>query len=438
MQKVLLIKENGDGADALRNRLEHDHYAVTQTKGISAALREIERGTFDHVVTDSVPDAEAARALMQCALKKGADWTIMSDPRQTVGRALRAIPLDRDHIVFEPVAEAQMFEADPHAGMHLSFCEPRAQVSAHSIGAPLRLCGVSAGMWRVRAEIERAAGQATGVLVTGEPGSGKRAAAREIHLRSVRAAQPFVVVDCAAIPTALFDSVLFGSGDVAGRAELAQGGTLVLEEPSLLPLRIQHKILDLMQKKHMLSASGAALIPDFMLIGSSRRALIEFVARGEFDETLYDRLREVDILLPPLRTRREDIALLAEYFRAIFNERLSLNVQRFEAAALLQLAAYAWPENITEFQRVLESAFLACRGPVLTVEHLPHHIQSVSEQRAVHKRPHASAQQQELIDVLNWAGWNKSKAARRLGISRETLYRRMLKFALTGLAEAQS
>ncbi|MBI5058266.1 sigma 54-interacting transcriptional regulator [candidate division KSB1 bacterium] len=301
------------------------------------------------------------------------------------------------------------------------------------------LAGTSAAMRDVLADVKRAAQGATAVLISGEAGTGKRFAAREIHLSSHRSTGPFVVVHCGSVPEPLLEGVLFGDHsehEGPGRLVAAVGGTLLIADIPQLPPRLQERLCRMLVSGYADGRLGTRVPLDVQVIATSRRPLIESVARGEFSEELYERLRKMEINLPPLRERREDIPFLAERLRPRLNSRLSLGVQRIDEEAMQMLSGFSWPGNVWQLEQVLEKAFAACGACVVQSQHLPIEIREGSGCAASARRARDDAQREELIDILNWAGWNKSKAARKLGISRETLYRRMEKFELEDRAEA--
>ena len=204
------------------------------------------------------------------------------------------------------------------------------------------LTGASPGMRQALAELERAGRQDRPVLIIGEPGTGKRVAAREIHLHSQRGKTgPFVVVHCASVPEPLLEGVLFGghAEHGAGRIAEASGGTLVLEEISQLTPRLQDRLLKAMESGLLDSARGERIPFNVRLIATCRRPLVEPVARAEFSEALYELLRSVEIDLPPLRERRDDIPFLVEKLRPRLNDHLFLGIQRIDDEAMQLLMA---------------------------------------------------------------------------------------------------
>jgi two-component system response regulator AtoC len=211
----------------------------------------------------------------------------------------------------------------------------------------------------------------------------------------------------------------------------AAGGTLLLIDINLLTPRLQERLLAVLESGMIEIAGTKPVAFDARVIATVRRNLIESVARGEFSEALYLRLRTNEIVMPPLRDRRQDIPAIAERMRHRIKDRLQLSVKQIDDEAMRLLEEFGWPGNIVQLEKTLESAFVSCAACVVRAEHLPIELRDASGDANNSRRARDDAQRFELIEVLNWAGWNKSKAARKLGISRETLYRRMEKFELS-------
>jgi formate hydrogenlyase transcriptional activator len=215
------------------------------------------------------------------------------------------------------------------------------------------------------------------VLILGETGTGKELIARAIHSASARRERPLIKVNCAALPGGLIESELFGHEKGAftgatdkriGRFELANGGTIFLDEIGELPPEVQIKLLRVLQEREFERIGGSATIRvDIRVIAATNRDLNQAVAGGTFRRDLFYRLNVFPILMPPLRQRRDDIGLLAHYFVNRFASRIGRRIERIPAAVLARLAAYSWPGNIRELENVIERAVILSRGPELEV-----------------------------------------------------------------------
>jgi DNA-binding NtrC family response regulator len=298
------------------------------------------------------------------------------------------------------------------------------------------LVGHSPQMVEIYKLIARVAALDTTVLIQGETGTGKELVARAIHYASPRAARPFVVVDCAALPEALFESELFGhergafTGAVSARRgllETSDGGTCVLDEVGELSPAMQAKLLRTLQERTVRRVGGNEPIAvDVRLIAATNRDLAARVSAGAFRQDLFYRLHVVTLTLPPLRERAQDIPLLAQHFLDKFARAHGRPAKRLAPEALARLGAHGWPGNVREMEHAIERAVALAAGEVLTVNDLPAALRGDPE-----RAPHLPAAGMTLEDVKRWyvqkvleeAGGNKVRAAEVLGIDRRTLYR---------------
>lgn len=277
----------------------------------------------------------------------------------------------------------------------------------------------------------------TAVLIQGETGTGKELIARAIHDNSPRAAQPFVAVNCSAIPDSLFESELFGhvKGSFTGAhafrrglLEEASGGTFFLDEVGDLSPSGQAKLLRALQEEQIRRVGSNELIPiDIRVIAASRRSLPQLVHSGRFREDLLYRLNTVALTMPPLRERPEDIPLLAEFFLARCSADMQMAPASLSGITMQALLRYTWPGNVRELEHVMERAVALSSHRLLSLDDLPPEIRSngASPAEPAHGIPGtlSALQQEHVLKVLASTGGNKERAARLLGISRRTLYR---------------
>ncbi len=313
-----------------------------------------------------------------------------------------------------------------------------------------RFIGKSKTMQRIYALLENVGKVDTTVLVTGESGTGKELVADALHNESPRSNRPLVKVDCTAIPEDLLESELFGhkkgsftgaDRDRLGRILQADGGTLFLDEIGDISPRMQLRLLRFLQERTFYPVGQDQPIQvDVRVITATNADLKEKVNRGQFREDLYFRLRVVDIHLPPLRERKEDIPLLARHFLTIFDGKMKKGITGFSDPVLEQLARHSWPGNIRELEHIIERAYVLCNSDTITTEHLPAEVKvaAVSGQPgALSAAAHPAAaaaiglesdpedEVGRIIEALRRTGGNKAKAARLLGFDRSTLYRKI-------------
>jgi DNA-binding NtrC family response regulator len=270
-------------------------------------------------------------------------------------------------------------------------------------------------------------------LITGETGTGKELLARALHDKSPRSAKPFVDVNCAAIPEALLEGELFGyergaftdaATDKPGLFEIANGGTIFLDEIGHLPVRLQGKLLRALDERTIRRVGGTRLIPiDVRVVAATHVNLARAVRRGEFRQDLYYRLNVVPIVMPPLRSRPEDILPLARLFLARFAREYGLAGARFTPAAERALRTRSWPGNVRELRNVVERAVLLARGPAIDAPALEQELDDLVPAANTASNRLNAIIHRAVRETVDLCGGNKSDAARRLGISRTRLQR---------------
>ncbi|MFH1314317.1 MAG: sigma 54-interacting transcriptional regulator [Candidatus Eisenbacteria bacterium] len=282
------------------------------------------------------------------------------------------------------------------------------------------------------------------VLIQGNTGTGKELVARAIHYESPRADKPFVVVNCAALPETLLESELFGhvrgafTGAIAdrkGRFERADGGTVFLDEIAEVSPAIQVKLLRVLETKQFERVGDSQTKGvDVRLVSATNRNLKELIGRGEFREDLYYRINVVAINLPPLRERDEDIPLLVDHFVEKLNADTGKHVRQVSQGAMDVLIDHVWPGNVRELENAIGHAFVHCRGDTILPEHLPRELVEVTPHAASGMASAGSIEEMEkaaVTDMLKRCKGNRSQAARRLGIGRSSLWRKIKKYGLT-------
>jgi Nif-specific regulatory protein len=322
------------------------------------------------------------------------------------------------------------------------------------------IIGEAASLREVLAKVEQVAPTASTVLLRGETGTGKELVAHAIHINSPRESGPFVKVNCAALAPGVLESELFGhekgafTGAVsrrAGRFELADKGTLFLDEVGDLPMEVQIKLLRALQEREFERVGGTETIEvDVRVVSATNRDLEALIAEGKFREDLYYRLNVFPIHLPPLRDRLGDIPRLVEHFVAKFSRTTGKAVRGFSPEAIAQLASHNWPGNVRELENALERAIIICRGPEVLPQDLefgrraatapgigfPPAAQPANAQPSA-ARPLSARlleeEKREIVAAIDKNGGNIAGAARALGINRSTLYYRLRKHGLEHL-----
>jgi DNA-binding NtrC family response regulator len=428
LEVTCAILEAGDGAQALDVLCTHDVDLVLLDQRLpgEVGLDVLERvkavdPTIVVVLVTAVHDVRTAVE----ALKRGAyDYLTkpfhVDDIVRMVCRALEKRALEREVLCLRSELTS------PGDGGH-GF---RPMVGRHR------------DMVRVHQLIAQVAETPTTVLITGESGTGKELVARYVHQQSSRRAQPFVAVNVAAIPETLIESELFGhekgafTGAVArklGKFELAQGGTVFLDEIGTLRLDLQAKLLRVLQEREIERIGSVRPTPvDVRVLAATNVNLRQAIRERTFREDLYYRLNVVPIHVPPLRARREDVPTLAEHFIRKISRECNRDVRGISAGALDVLMGYDWPGNVRELENVIHRAVVLARGPVLQLQDFPLEMampETGSRLAEDTGLPLAEArtqfERQYVLRVLERVGWNVSRAARLLGVHRNTVIARL-------------
>ena len=293
--------------------------------------------------------------------------------------------------------------------------------------------------------LESVAQTDSSVLITGESGTGKELAARAIHLNSARRTGPFVAVNCSAFVESLIESELFGHEKGAftgaikskiGRFELAQGGTLFLDEIGDLSLAVQTKLLRVLETKEFEKVGGNKTIKmDTRLIAATNKNIKNEISAGKFREDLFYRINVINVHLPPLRERKDDLPLLINHFINYFNEIFGKKIKQFSSSAYDIISEYNWPGNIRELENVIEHCFILCSGEIIQVEHLPKWLRSTKDNIQIENNNYGrnnvlEAEKAMIQTALRNNKWNKKLTANELKINPSTLWRKMKKYNL--------
>ncbi|MEJ2696541.1 MAG: sigma-54-dependent Fis family transcriptional regulator [Candidatus Sulfobium sp.] len=297
-------------------------------------------------------------------------------------------------------------------------------------------------MQEIYSLIESLADVQTTVLITGESGTGKELVADALHYRGIRNDKPLVKVNCAALSENLLESELFGHvkgaftgaiTDKVGRFQKADGGTIFLDEIGDISPKMQVRLLRVLQEMEFERVGDSTPVRvDVRVIAATNQELAEKVRRSEFREDLYYRLKVIEMHLPPVRDRLEDIPLLTGHFLKKFNKKFNRDITGISTEVQRIFMDHPWPGNVRELEHTLEHAFILCRQNIITVEHLPGNIKGAAKTTMSGEARGKKDEAAEILRALEKAGGNKAKAARLLGIDRKTLYRKMEKHSLAG------
>ena len=306
------------------------------------------------------------------------------------------------------------------------------------------LVGQSPQFLKFKDKVSKAAAYDSTVLLTGETGSGKELFARAIHTESSRKKQPFVVINCGAIPETLIESELFGyeKGAFSGASSMgkhgkffmANKGTVLLDEIETLPLYLQPKLLRVLEQKEIERVGGVKTIPvDIRIIAATNVLLDEMVAKKQFRADLFHRLNVVSLFIPPLRDRGEDIMILADYFIAKYSKRFQKKILGLSEEVKHLFLQHPWSGNVRELQNAIEYAINMEQGPYISIDNLPFQFNAVPLQANSSALKHMEQEQiKKALDSFGWSDEGRVKAAKYLGISRATIYRRIKQYHIEG------
>jgi DNA-binding NtrC family response regulator len=446
--RILVIDGSQGLCERIQAGLEPGGWSVSWCTGYEDGLSLALEQPYDAILVEfNLGEAgggiAACRRLTQNLLNTPVILLGSNGDMQEVVAALRAGAHD---FVSKPIEMAQLrdcIERSVRERFRGEAVKRLAQVES-SGGRPVgNLIGQCRSMTRLYDLIRRVAASGTTVLITGESGTGKELVASALHAEGGRTERPFVAINCAAVPANLLESELFGhvrgsftdaKGDRKGLFQEAHGGTLFLDEIGELPLEMQPKLLRVLQERQVRPAGGNCTIDiQVRIIAATNRNLEQQVADGRFRSDLYFRLNVVQMGIPPLRARGNDILLLANHFLLMAAERLGKSSRTVSPEVARKLLAYDWPGNVRQLENVMERAMTLAQTDRIELEDLPDRIREhepVPGQGDMPLESFITLDQQErrhIAQVLRHVGGNKTQAARLLGVDRRTLYRKLVR-----------
>jgi DNA-binding NtrC family response regulator len=447
--KILIIDDEKLVRWSLQQKLGREGYEVESAPTGEEGLNLIREDGYDLVLLDlRLPGMDGVQVLQEIRNLERDIAVIMLTAETSIARAVECVRLGAYNYLCKPFEFDEVRVAVEKAREDLKLRREVTRIRrAHRRKFGLEnLVGQSPQMRQVRELIARVGeSNATTVLIEGENGTGKELAARAIHLGSARANQPFMGINCSAIPDALIESELFGHERGAftdakntkkGLFELADGGTVLLDEVGDMKPALQAKLLRVLESREFQRVGGTQLISvDVRVIAATNKNLEEAVAHGEFRQDLYYRLKVISLRMPSLREQREDIPLLAEHYLGQFAEEFNKPVKKLSAEAAKLLEQNGWPGNVRELRNVIERLVILEQAEVVLPEHLPAELRLAtrSSSRSLIQLPPDGVAltdvERELVrQAVERAGGNQSHAAELLGIERDALRRRLIKY----------
>jgi DNA-binding NtrC family response regulator len=433
---------------SLAERLKEEGYRVVEAETAASAIKRHAEGV-DLVLLDyRLPDGDGLSVLKQIKEADEDTLVILLTAHSSVDMAVDAMKHGAYHYANKPFNLDEIMLLVEKA---LETTRLRREVKAlrASQAQPFgidRIVGESRTMKDVKALLQKvAASPASTVLLTGESGTGKDLAAKVLHYASDRATRPFMNITCSALPDTILESELFGHERGAftdarqqkrGLLETADGGTVFLDEIGEMAPQLQAKLLRFLEEKTFKRVGGVVDIRvDVRVIAATNRKLEEDVKKGRFREDLYYRLNVLPIVLPPLRTRTEDIPALVHYFVDAYNREFRKKVRGVSDEAMRRLTTYGWPGNIRELRNAVERAMLLVEGDQLTADQFPVAQAGAARLTEGVDLPAAGIDLEQLerslvVQALERSGWNQTRAAGLLGLNRDQIRYRIEKFKL--------
>jgi len=440
MSRILIVDDEPGIRQSLRGVFEDEGFAADAASSGEECLQKIEAGAYDLVLLDIwLPGMDGVETLRRLREKSPATCVIMISGHATVATAVAATKLGAYDFIEKPLSLEHTLLVARNALSYRKL-EQANDLLRHEIEARFNLVGDSIPIKALRKQIAVVAPTNSRVLIYGESGAGKELVARNIHFLSKRASGPFVEVNCAAIPEELIESELFGhtkgsftgaSEAKKGKFELADGGSLLLDEIGDMSLKTQAKVLRAVEDRRFQPIGAPSSVHvDVRVLAATNKNLPKEIAAGRFREDLFYRLNVIPFFVPPLRDRREDVPVLARYFMRLFSVEHGRAPKEFTSEALDMMMDYSWPGNVRELRNEVERLVIMIPGDAIRPKDLSlPNGGSLGAGSTLHEA-RAHYEREFILSKLRETNWNVSQAARLLGLERSYLYRKMKTYGI--------
>ncbi|GAA5522674.1 sigma-54 dependent transcriptional regulator [Aliifodinibius salicampi] len=453
MTGSILVADDESGIrESLTIVLEDEGYNCTAVKDGQEAVEAIDKHSFDIIITDLKMPKTDGLGVLEYALQHSSNTlTIIITAHGTIESAIEALRKGAADYILKPLDFDEVLIRIENLLEHKNLIQEnkylREQIDQEYNFN--HIIGESDAMKKVYKMVERVSKATSNVLITGDSGTGKELIARAIHSNSDRSKKPFLAINCGAIPEDLIESELFGhtkgaftgaSSDKDGVFVAAHGGTVFLDEIAEIPLNLQVNLLRVLQEREVKPVGSNSHVNfDTRIISATNKDLEAEVEKGNFRDDLYYRLNVVEIPLPPLEQRREDIPLLAHHFLQKYNKELKRNLKGISSEAMSAMMTYQWRGQVRELENIIERAVLLSDNDYLQLEDLPVAIRKSVDSSEVNITMDSESldeavkvfEKHHIQSMLKRTEGNKSEAARLLGIDPSTLYRKMERLGLS-------
>ena len=451
-EEILVVDDEKNIRGSLEGILKDEGYRVRAVATAEELLKHVGQALHDLVILDVwLPGMDGLQALEELKRLHPELPVIMISGHSTVEAAVKAIRLGAYDFIEKPLSLEKTVLAVRNA-LDRQRLELENRALRQTLEERYEIVGESPDIQALRVQIQSAAPSHGRVLIRGESGTGKELIARAIHRQSLRKEKPFVEVNCAAIPDELIESELFGHEKGAftgattkrrGKFELADGGTIFLDEVGDMSLKTQAKVLRVLQEQTFERVGGTEIITvDVRVIAASNKPLEEEIQKGNFREDLFYRLNVIPFEIPSLRERREDIPLLANYFLLLFSQEYGKRKKTLSPAAMDLLLQHPWPGNVRELRNVMERMVIMVHGDTIQDADVAPSLrvrpgvvsEAAAEPEVSWDGPLREARErferQYILRRLKEAHWNISRTADRMGIERSNLHRKMKAYGI--------
>ncbi len=443
---LLVVDDEAGIRESLSSILKDEGYQVDAVASGEEALARATSGDFDVVLLDVwLPGIDGLQTLSRIQAMQRPPAVIMISGHSTIETAVRATKLGAFDFIEKPLSLEKIVVLVRNAVQQRRLAEEN-QLLRSELGQRYQVIGDSVPMKAMRQQIAVTAPTNGRVLIYGESGTGKELVARSLHVASLRSSGLFVEVNCAAIPEELIESELFGhvkgsftgaTEDKIGKFQKADGGTLFLDEIGDMSLRTQSKVLRVLEEQRFEPVgSNQTVSADVRVIAATNKNLEQEIARGAFRQDLFYRLNVIPFYVPPLRDRKEDIAILARHFLNEFSSAYGKRTRELTDTAMDILLRYPWPGNVRELRNLVERLVIVCPHARIEPHHLPPELfrgvaESPQQPYSTLHEARSAYEREFILRKLQEHRWNMTQTASALGLERSHLYRKMKSLGIT-------
>ena len=438
--KLLAVDDNQNALEIIKRNLNNVGYNVLTCASVQAAVEILNNQKIDLVITDlKMPKHSGLDLVRYISENHDNIGIIMVTGYPSIDGAVEAVKTGVEEFLAKPFTDKELISA-----VEKVLEKIKLRTKSKSIVNPKETYGIignTKNMQNVYRLISKAANMNANVMISGESGTGKELVARAIHYSSSRSSAPFVPVNCTAIPESLLESELFGhvkgafTGAKTSRAgffQMADGGTIFLDEIGDASQSLQAKLLRVIQNKEIIKVGSSQVIKvDTRIVAASHKDLQTLAEKGHFREDLYYRINVIDIPIPPLRKRIEDVPLLIQFFASNFCKEIGRNPITFSDRALKAFTKYSWPGNVRELENLIHKLAIIIDGDIVDITDLPDSMRFEINSETGLNRTLAQVEAEHITNVLANVGGNKTQASKILKIDRKTLREKLKKIEQT-------